>query len=87
MHNVTFSGLKMKNGKVVLTNGGSINLNGHLCAKVLEIRPLAVKNDMYEVTCIEYRSGSKTKVYHMDAKKRFCMETVMSKINSPQMRM
>ncbi len=48
-----------------------INLNGHLCAKVLEIRPLAVKNDMYEVTCIEYRSGSKTKVYHMDAKKGF----------------
>ena len=25
LHNVTFSGLKMKNGKVVLTNGGSIN--------------------------------------------------------------
>lgn len=24
LHNVTFSGLKMKNGKVVLTNGGSI---------------------------------------------------------------
>ena len=28
LHNVTFSGLKMKNGKVVLTNGGSIVYSG-----------------------------------------------------------
>lgn len=45
-----------------------INLNGHLCAKVTEIRPLQIK-DTYEVTCIEYRGGSGTVRYILDALK------------------
>jgi hypothetical protein len=34
-----------------------LNLNGHLCAEVIDIRPLQVANQ-FEVTCIEYRGGS-----------------------------
>ncbi|NMD09140.1 MAG: hypothetical protein GYA66_14305 [Phyllobacteriaceae bacterium] len=34
-----------------------LNLNGLLCASVLEVRPLSLENQ-YEVTCIEYGGGS-----------------------------
>lgn len=34
-----------------------INLRGHLCATVTDIRPLRFGNQ-FEVTCIEYRGGS-----------------------------
>lgn len=44
-----------------------INLNGYLCAKVLDIRPLEVRPNVYEVTCVEYRGGSGKKVYMLDA--------------------
>ena len=39
-----------------------LNLNGLLCARVTDIRPLKLK-DTYEVTCIEYRGGSTKKTY------------------------
>jgi len=51
------------------TTATIINLNGFLCAKVTDIRPLKVRPDVYEVTCIEYRGGSSTKTYIMDAAK------------------
>lgn len=51
------------------TTATIINLNGLLCAKVLDIRPLKVRPDVYEVTCIVYRGGSSTKTYLMDAAK------------------
>lgn len=44
-----------------------INSNGHLCAEVVDIRGLALK-DQYEVTCIEYRGGSGTVRYIMNAR-------------------
>jgi hypothetical protein len=34
-----------------------INLNGFLCATVIEINPLHAR-DQYEVTCIEYMGGT-----------------------------
>ncbi|MCL4069329.1 hypothetical protein M3484_22480 [Pseudomonas sp. GX19020] len=43
-----------------------INLNGHLCARVTDVRPLEQSNT-YEVTCIEYRGGSGTVRYIMNA--------------------
>jgi len=43
-----------------------INVSGYLCAKVVDIRPLTLK-DRFEVTCIEYRGGSSTKTYIYDA--------------------
>ena len=33
-----------------------LNLNGHLCAKVISIKPLKIDKH-FEVTCIEYRGG------------------------------
>ena len=39
-----------------------INLKGDLCAKVISVTPLKIK-DTYEVTCIEYRGGSGTVDY------------------------
>ena len=39
-----------------------INLHGFLCAKVVEVIPLKLK-DTYEVTCIEYRDGERTVDY------------------------
>ena len=44
-----------------------INLKGDLCAKVLDVRPLRLK-DTYEVTCIEYRGGSGTVRYIFNAR-------------------
>lgn len=46
-----------------------LNLNGLLCAEVIDIKPLKVKQDVYEVTCIEYRGGSGTKTYLMNTTK------------------
>ena len=46
-----------------------LNLNGLLCAKVLDIKPLKVRQNVYEITCIEYRGGTGTKTYIMDAAK------------------
>lgn len=45
-----------------------INLNGLLCAKITEIRPLKVQG-AYEVTCIAYRGGTATKTYVIDSTK------------------
>lgn len=45
-----------------------INLNGHLCASVTDVRPLEIQ-DTYEVTCIEYRGGSGEVRYLMNARK------------------
>jgi hypothetical protein len=44
-----------------------LNLDGHLCARALEIRALKIENQ-YEVTCIEYRGGSGTVRYIFNAK-------------------
>lgn len=44
-----------------------INMNGLLCARVVDIRPLPVGKYIFEVTCIEYRGGTGRKVYLMDA--------------------
>lgn len=46
-----------------------LNMNGLLCAEVVEIRPLKVQKDTYEVECIEYRGGKVRKTYIMDASK------------------
>jgi hypothetical protein len=46
-----------------------LNVNGLLCAKVTDIRPLEVREDVYEVECIEYRGGKGKKTYIMDASK------------------
>ena len=43
------------------------NLNGLLCAEIVDVRPLAIGNDRYEVECIEYRGGSGKKTYILDA--------------------
>jgi len=44
-----------------------LNLNGHLCAQVVEIRPLRIQ-DQYEVTCIQYRGGSGRVRYILNAR-------------------
>lgn len=43
-----------------------LNLNGLLCAEVIDIRPLQVRQEVHEVTCIEYRGGRARKTYHLD---------------------
>lgn len=45
-----------------------LNLNGHLCAELIAVRPLKVKST-YEATCIAYRGGSSKKFYIIDALK------------------
>jgi hypothetical protein len=45
-----------------------INLNDHLCAEVIEVRPLKMKS-RYEAKCIAYRGGTATKHYIIDALK------------------
>lgn len=44
-----------------------LNVDGHLCARAVDIRPLKLENQ-YEVTCIEYRGGSRTVRYIFNAK-------------------
>ena len=46
-----------------------LNLNGLLCANVVSVRPLEVRPNHYEVTCVEYRGGSGEVRYIMDAAK------------------
>lgn len=50
-----------------------INLNGHLCAKVIKIKPLKI-NGGYEVTCIAMRGGNAEKTYMLDALKGVASE-------------
>ncbi len=45
---------------------GLINLNGHLCAKVENVQPLQMRDQVFEVTCTEYRGGSGTVRYLVD---------------------
>ena len=44
-----------------------INLNDHLCARVTNVAPLQVSGSVYEVTCIEYRGGTGTVKYIVNA--------------------
>jgi hypothetical protein len=43
-----------------------INLNGHLCATILDVRPRQSRDGAFEVTCIEYRGGSGQVRYLVD---------------------
>ncbi|WP_155891393.1 hypothetical protein [Oleidesulfovibrio alaskensis] len=43
-----------------------INANGFLCSRVIYVQPLAQRN-LYEVRCIEYRGGSGTVDYILNA--------------------
>jgi len=45
-----------------------LNLNGLLCARIINITPIARK-DTYEVTCVEYRDGTGRKKYVFNATK------------------
>ena len=45
-----------------------LNLNGHLCAELVDVRPLKVKST-YEATCVAYRGGTAKKQYVIDALK------------------
>lgn len=42
-----------------------LNMNGLLCAEVIDLRALAQKN-MYEVQCVKYRGGSAEATYILD---------------------
>ena len=44
-----------------------LNMNGLLCAKVVEIRPLKVRKEIHEVRCVEYRGGTGQKTYILDS--------------------
>ena len=55
------------NEEVKETMATALNLGGHLCARVTEIRPLAL-DKRYEVTCIEYRGGSAKVTYIFDTR-------------------
>jgi hypothetical protein len=50
-----------------------INLNGHLCARVVDIRALRVTS-AYEVTCVAYRGGTAKKAYLLEALKGIASE-------------
>ncbi len=50
-----------------------LNLNGHLCAQIVEIRPLQISG-AYEVTCVAYRSGSAKKTYVLESLKGTAFE-------------
>ena len=43
-----------------------LNIGGHLCAEVVHVQPLRLK-DRYEVECIEYRGGRGRVTYILDA--------------------
>ena len=49
------SGKMAEYGETIATG---LNLNGLLCARVVDVKPLRVNSDTFEVTCIEYRGGS-----------------------------
>lgn len=43
-----------------------LNLNGHLCAELVEVRALRL-DAQYEATCVTYGGGSSKKTYLIDA--------------------
>jgi hypothetical protein len=43
-----------------------INLNGQLCAQVVNVQPLQVRDQVFEVTCTEYRGGTGKVRYLVD---------------------
>lgn len=45
----------------------ALNMNGLLCAEVVNVVPLKVSDNVYEVTCIEYRGGTGKKTYIYNA--------------------
>ncbi|WP_143154582.1 hypothetical protein [Devosia limi] len=59
--------MAMSEGELKEMTAFIINSNGHLCADVTDIRPLRL-DGQFEVTCIEYRGGSGTVRYIMNAK-------------------
>jgi hypothetical protein len=52
-----------------------LNVNGHLCAELIEIRPLKVQST-YEATSVAYRGGSAKKHYVIDALKGAISESL-----------
>lgn len=50
-----------------------LNMNGHLCAQITDIRPLKISGT-YEVTCVAYRGGSAKKSYVLEALKGVAFE-------------
>ena len=50
-----------------------LNMNGHLCAQITDIRPLKIAG-VYEVTCVAYRGGSAKKTYVLEALKGVAFE-------------
>jgi hypothetical protein len=50
-----------------------LNLNGHLCAQVVDMSPLKRQNT-YEVSCIAYRGGKAKKSYVLEALKGIAFE-------------
>jgi len=68
--NVDISGVKkvLSTSEVNQMVATGLNLNGHLCAELVAIRPLKVRST-YEATCIAYRGGSAQKSYIIDALK------------------
>jgi len=53
-----------EHGEVIAT---VLNLNGLLCARVVSVEPLRVSSDAFEVTCVEYRGGTGTVRYIVNA--------------------
>jgi hypothetical protein len=53
-----------KHGELIAT---ILNLNGLLCARVTDVRPLKVDENVFEVTCIEYRGGTGQAQYIVNA--------------------
>ena len=53
-----------EHGEVIAT---VLNLNGLLCARVVAVEPLRVSSDAFEVTCVEYRGGTGTVRYIVNA--------------------
>jgi hypothetical protein len=51
-----YSSAKMAEYGETIATG--LNLNGLLCARVVDVKPLRVSGDVFEVTCIEYRGGT-----------------------------
>jgi hypothetical protein len=63
--NVDADGCSVPTHESSETFGLILNFNHLLCAKVVRVCPLKVK-DALEVTCIEYRGGNATKTYIVD---------------------
>ena len=55
--------LQGEQDKLVATG---LNLNGHLCAELVDVHPLKVKSK-YDATCVTYRGGAARKSYVIDA--------------------